>query len=258
MLEVLIVVLGGLTIGAVLGLLGAGGAILSIPMMVHWLQYPLQQAMGASLFIVFFTALVSVWRGWQEKDMSLTLALIYAGFGAITSAITAKLAPDWNQEYRRIAFIGLLALSGSAVFWPKPTRSAAGTGLKSSLWSTIAKNAIPASLIGMVAGGLGVGGGFMLVPLLHIVSGLPMSRAVGTAMIVILANSGFGFVGALPFLLQSQMRWWPVFGFTLLSITMSQWLVRYRSRINPRALKIAFACVLWAIALLEGLYYALA
>lgn len=243
-------------IGSILGLLGAGGAILAIPLMVHTLHYPLEQAMGASLFIVFCTAFAATLRGWKERDLNLRLALIYASIGALASALTAYLAPDWNQEYRRIAFIVLLFLSGSAVFWPKPTGKVEADPNSTPLWQSILSNCIPAALIGIVAGGLGVGGGFMLVPLMHVVSGLSMSRAVGTAMIVILANTGFGFLGAVPFLLESELRWWPVFGFTILAVLISQPMVKYRSSLNQRTLRLAFSSVLFIIASVEGVLYA--
>ncbi len=257
MLEIAIVFFGGLTIGTVLGLLGAGGAILAIPLMVHTLNYSLEQAMGASLVIVFSTALAANWRGWKNRDLDLRLALVYAVIGATFSAVTAKIAPGWDQEYRRIAFIALLALSGSAVFWPKPSNPKGTSLADTPLLKLILVNSLPAALVGVVAGGLGVGGGFMLVPLMHIASGLAMSRAVGTAMVVILANSGFGFLGALEFLSQSDLRWWPVVGFTVLSILISQPMVRYRGQIDQRTLKIAFSVVLWIIASVEGVIYAL-
>ncbi len=256
MFEIAIVFFGGLSIGVILGLLGSGGAVLAIPLMVHTLNYPLEQAMGASLLIVFCTALVATWRGWQNKDMDLRLAILYAIIGAIASASTAYLAPHWNQEIRRIAFITLLFTSGIVVFWPASTSNNEKTVNTTPLPLLVLKNFIPATFIGIVAGGLGVGGGFMLVPLMHIASGLPMSRAVGTAMLVILANSGFGFLGVASFLFTSEIRWWPVIGFAVLSVLASQPTVRFRSHINQRTLKIAFSFVLMVIASVEGYFYA--
>lgn len=257
MFEIAIVFFGGLTIGAILGLLGAGGAILGIPLMVHTLNYPLEQAMGASLLIVFCTALAATWRGWQNRDMDMRLALLYACIGAIASAITASIAPHWDQDFRRIAFIVLLFVSGTAVFWPKPSGGSATAVERTPLPALILKNFVPAAFVGVVAGGLGVGGGFMLVPLMHIASGLPMSRAVGTAMLVILANSGFGFMGAATFLWHSDIRWWPVIGFAVLAVLVSQPMVRYRASLNQRTMKIAFSVVLIVIASVEGIIYAI-
>ena len=96
-----------------------------------------------------------------------------------------------------------------------------------------------------------MGGGFLLVPILHLHARLGFSRAVATSLFAVIANGVFGFLGALPFLSASGLRWAPVLGIAAIALFFSQWVALRRARFAELKLRQGFAILLWALALLE-------
>ncbi len=112
----------------------------------------------------------------------------------------------------------------------------------------VAKVVVTATLVGLLTGFFGVGGGFALVPALVLALGFPMATAVGTSLLVIAVNSATALVARMTH--GSSTLDWPLIAtFTVAAVIGSLVGGRIASRANPRHLTLAFAALLVAVAL---------
>jgi uncharacterized membrane protein YfcA len=211
--------IGALFIGIVMGLLGGGGAILSVPILVYIMNVEAGLATAYSLFVVGTTALAGSVRYWRHHEVHYKAALYFLIPSVIFVYFTRLyLVPSIPQVIRfagmemekgtmlMLLFAAVMVVAGVSMIRgririAKPHTSATSLAIWVSLWGTV---------VGFLAGLLGAGGGFMIVPVLVLFMGLPMKTAVGTSLVVIAGQSLTGFVGALqaheemhwPFLLQ--------------------------------------------------------
>ena len=252
MLDWIVVGFSGVAVGSVLGLVGAGGAMVAIPILTHLLGYSQAQAMSASLLIVLIAAASGAWRGWQKREASIPHAIVYGSVGALFAWGAARIAPGITEDARSAGFICVLL--AASFFMIRPARVAASGAApesRTSLFRLFLREGPYAAFIGTLSGIFGVGGGFLLVPILHLKSRLSFSRTVATSLVAIIANGVFGFLGALPFLLASGLRWGPILGIAAIAFCFSQWIAVRRARFDERLLRRGFAGMLWALAALE-------
>ena len=182
---------GALAVGLSLGLTGAGGSIITLPVLVYLAGVPPEQAVGLSLFVVGAAAAAGAIQRWKGGDFHPRAALMFAGAGVAGAWIGAKFTALVPPGVLMIVFAVIMLavalrmlLSGSegAEMLPecRPLRClAAGAGT------------------GLLTGFLGVGGGFLLVPALVKFARLPLRMATGTSLAVIAFNSAAGFLSHL-------------------------------------------------------------
>lgn len=193
-------------IGISLGLIGGGGSILTVPVLVYLFAIEPITATAYSLFIVGFTSLVGFWYKHKEGATDIKTAVIFGAPSILAVFLTRRfLMPAIPEE---IVFFGTFGL-------PKPTAIMLLFGLMmlfASL-SMIVKKTNPkakirdktsyllavfeGSLVGVLTGLVGAGGGFLIIPALVILANLPMKKAVGTSLLIIAAKSLIGFTGDL-------------------------------------------------------------
>lgn len=189
--QLVIDVLLGFAIGVSLGLLGGGGSILTVPALVYVVGQSPQAAVTASLVIVGANSAMGAFMHRTQGALNWKVALVFGGVGMAA----AYLAAGWSKLLPPVTLMILFALLMLVVglfmiLKPQPTRQdGAGRG-----WLvTIASGAG----VGVLTGFLGVGGGFLIVPALVMLVGLPIRQAVGTSLVVIAMNSLAGFLGHL-------------------------------------------------------------
>ena len=191
--------------GLILGLLGAGGAILALPILVYCLQIPVITATGYSLLLVGLTALIGSMRYYKKKQINISIVL---GFG-IPSLITVYFTRFWllpllpdpifyfdSYSISKSLFILLLfslltTLSGIAMIRGK-TITRPITINKQIRWLILGLEGI---VVGVFTGLIGAGGGFLIVPTLVLFAGLPMKVAIGSSLLIITLKSLAGFIG---------------------------------------------------------------
>ncbi len=181
-----------LLVGVTLGLLGGGGSILTLPILVYVLGMDEKSAIAMSLIVVGLTSAFALLSHARRGNVQWRVGLIFAGAGAV-GAFLGGLAAAWIPgEWLVRGFLVMMVATGIAMI----------RGRKNAPEVAVEKKSLPALkvvleglVVGVVTGLVGAGGGFLVVPALALLGGLPMPMAVGTSLLVIAIKSGFGFAG---------------------------------------------------------------
>jgi uncharacterized protein len=187
----LVDVLLGLLIGLVLGFLGGGGSILTVPALVYIVGQNPQTAIAASLVIVGSNATLGAFLHRQQGTLNWRIALLFGGVGMVTAYLAAGVSRLVNPTMLLIFFALLMVVVG--LFMLRRSQPHAKDENMRGWQTTLLSGAG----VGALTGFLGVGGGFLIVPALVMLVGLPMRQAVGTSLIIIAMNSLAGLLGHL-------------------------------------------------------------
>lgn len=183
--------LGAIAIGLSLGLTGAGGSILTLPVLVHLAGIPPREAVGLSLLIVGTAALVGAWQRARVGDVHFKAAGMFVASGIIGAALGAKLTYLLSSSALMITFAGLMVVVAVRMLVPR------NSGIQPAPECKPLRCLLAGFVVGGLTGFLGVGGGFLLMPALAKFARLPLRAATGTSLAVIACNSAAGFVSHL-------------------------------------------------------------
>lgn len=235
MLE-LLAALGGLAVGLALGLLGGGGSTLTVPLLLALGVAP-KPAIALSLGVVATTAGVAVWshaRGGRLDWRAAAWLLPTAALGGFAGGRAAGVFAD------AVLLVGLalLMLGAGAAMLRSPRVQPLSVDRPALV-------AVSGAVIGFLTGLVGAGGGFLFVPALALVGGLPMQRAVGTSLLAIAVNAAAALLGHLehvdvPFALALPLTGAAIGGALLGS--------KLAGRLNEPALRRAFGVLLLVVA----------
>lgn len=190
--------------GLILGVMGGGGSILTVPILVYLFQIPPVTATGYSLFVVGITSLVGALiyfrRGETDFKTGLALAVPSAMGVSISRLFLLPSLPLVIYEYNgftlskdiliMVAFAGIMLAAAISMIRKKPA-SADSTNSKPKLAFVIVQGLV----LGLIAGFVGAGGGFLIIPALVMLAKLPMRKAIGTSLMIITFQSLIGFIG---------------------------------------------------------------
>ncbi len=190
-------------IGVVLGLIGGGGSILTIPVLVYLFKINPENATSYSLFIVGIAAMVGSYRHYKLGNLKIKSALVFAIPSVVSMLFIRKMIlPIIPSEIFWIKnFVVSKNLLIMVVFAVLMIAASISMIKKSTSQSDILKVinykklAIIGFLIGLITGFLGAGGGFLIIPALLFFGNLSMKQAVGTSLLIIFINSAIGFSG---------------------------------------------------------------
>ncbi len=190
-------------IGVILGILGGGGSILSIPILVYLLHIDVVMASAYSLFIVGITSFVGAIPKYKEHLVNIRTGFFFGIPSIVTIFSTRKwIVPaipevvfqiESFEVTKRILILGLFALlmilaSMSMIRGRKEITN-------DNHRFRIVLVTIEGIIIGFLTGLVGAGGGFLIIPALVLLTGLPFKTAVGTSLFIIAINSLSGFLG---------------------------------------------------------------
>lgn len=191
--SVVVALFAGIAIGVSLGLLGGGGSILAVPALVYLLDQPIDAAVPTSLLVVGIASVGGVVAHARDGDVRWKTAAGFALPGVITSFAGAWVNSRLDQNVMLLVFAGLMVVVALHMLFAGDHEPNDGeprfTGSTRLLVAGVA-----GAVVGFLTGLLGVGGGFLIVPALLLTLELPMAVAVGTSLVVIVANSVAGFV----------------------------------------------------------------
>lgn len=236
-------------IGLSLGLIGGGGSILAVPILVYVMGLNSKVAIAMSLIIVCIISIIGLIPHWQQGNVRLKIALAFIPAAAIGAYLGASLTalPVITDTIQLVAFAVVMAIASILMIRrgrqaiPKTNKLPFWKGLPQ--WLTISGEGLG---VGILTGFVGVGGGFIIVPALVIVEGIPIKQAIGTSLVIIAANSIAGFLG---YINQVVIDWQLVLTFTLAAsggTIVGAYLNRY---VNAKQLQQGFGYFILAVAI---------
>ena len=193
-------------IGISLGLIGGGGSILTVPVLVYLFGVAPVPATAYSLFVVGSTSLVGAFPKYKHGLVSLKTALIFGSPAIAAVYITrAFLIPLIPKEIFTISgfvvtksilvmvvFAVLMVFASISMIKEKKQANINENGEQKFNYPVIL---LEGTIVGVLTGLVGAGGGFLIIPALVLLSKLPMKQAVGTSLLIIAAKSLIGFLG---------------------------------------------------------------
>ena len=206
----IVVVIGfaaAILIGVSLGLIGGGGSILTVPVLVYILGIDPVLATAYSLFVVGSTSLVGAGTYMKKGLVNYKTALVFAIPSFIAVFLTRKfLVPALPDPLFSVGEAVVTKNIGIMVFFAIIMLAASysmirGNKQKEDVEEELKFNfplfALEGSIVGVITGIVGAGGGFLIIPALVLLAKLPMKMAVGTSLLIIAAKSLIGFLGDL-------------------------------------------------------------
>lgn len=221
-----------LLIGVALGLLGGGGSILTVPILVYVAGMGPKEAIAASLFVVGVTSAVAAVSHARAGRVHWRTGLIFAAAGMAGAYAGGRLAEFISGTVLLVAF-GLMMLATAIAMIRGRKKSAPPEGHRLS----VPKILLEGFVVGLVTGLVGAGGGFLIVPALVLLGGLPMGAAVGTSLVVISLKS---FAGLAGYMSSVQVDWGLAGAVTAAAVVGSLLGGRLTDRIHPETLRKGF------------------
>jgi uncharacterized membrane protein YfcA len=235
---------GGL-IGFSLGALGAGGSILTVPILVYAMGVPVQSATGTSLAIVGLNAAIGA-VDYLRRGRSLPKTAIAFGVSGILGAFAGVwLSHQLRGELILVLFsLLMLAAAYSMLRGSKAAVSATSFDERYPVQGWV-RLVLVGLGVGFLTGFFGVGGGFLIVPALVVILGLPMHLAVGTSLLAIALNALWGLIGNLRF---GTLDWTLTLLFAAGGVLGVLAGGKLAGRLPDRTLRVAFALLIVGVA----------
>lgn len=230
---------GAALIGLSLGLTGAGGSIITLPVLVYLAGVPPGEAVGLSLFVVGATAAVAAVQRWRAGDFHPRAALMFAISGMAGAWVGARFTRMVPPEMLMAGFAILMLAVASRMLLSRQDES------KMEAECRPGRCLAAGSGVGVLTGFLGVGGGFLLMPALMKFARLPLRTATGTSLAVIAFNAASGFAAHYR---EQAMDWQLALVFSALAVSGSLAGNVLASRLPVRRLRQGFG----AMVLLTG------
>jgi uncharacterized membrane protein YfcA len=177
-------------IGVALGLLGGGGSILTTPILIYALGVETKAAIATSLLVVGVTSVAAVVQHARAGNVEWRTGLIFGGAG-MAGAYIGGFVAAWVPAAVLMTLFGVMMLATSVAMFRGRKDVGTPAGHRQALWKIVAEGLV----VGVVTGLVGAGGGFLVVPALALLGGLPMKKAVGTSLLVIALKSFAGYAG---------------------------------------------------------------
>lgn len=222
----LIGVFGALLIGVVLGLIGAGGSILTVPIFVYVLDVKPVLATAYSLFVVGIAALFGIIKNAKGNLVEYKTGFVFAIPAFIGVYIARRFLLDLipnvifkvgdfslTKDMGIMMFFALIMILASYFMIKDQKEQNINKKFSNNIYILI----IEGFIVGVLTGIVGAGGGFIIIPALVLFAGLPMKNAIGTSLMIIAIKSLFGFIGDLQNI-NIIIDWLLLGGFTFLSI----------------------------------------
>lgn len=215
---------GAFIIGLILGIMGGGGSILTVPFLVYIFGINPLIATAYSLFIVGTTAVFGSAQHYVKKSIAIKTGLIiaipsfigvYITRSLILPALPEVICSVGSFHITKEGFImtvfGIIMLLASLSMLTKKVGNDENN-VKTLNYAVL----LPVvGLIGLLMGLVGAGGGFLIIPMLVFFGGLPMKKAVGTSLLIIAINSLIGFLGDVQ---TTDINWQFLLSFTIVSV----------------------------------------
>ncbi len=223
-----------LLVGLSLGLLGSGGSTITLPVLVYVAGIPVAQAVPMSLVIVGATAAAGSYTLSRRRGFDGRIVATFASTGIAGAYSGARLTALVPPAVLLIAFGSLMAAAGAKMLVAPSNPPDAGR-------PRLVRGIVAGTVVGVLTGFLGVGGGFLILPALLLFAGLDMHRAVPASLAIIACNAAGGLAGHLS---AGAVPWFLTSALLVVALAGMALGTRLAARVRAATLQRGFA---WAI-----------
>lgn len=248
-MEIALALISGAFIGAVLGFVGAGGAMLSVPILIYVFNFTPQHASTAALAIVFTAAAAGTIPKFLAHHVLVSEALTIWALGLVANFGGVWISHRLTDVALLTGFSVVLISAGSSMLM-KPV-----VGQEKRMPFPVL--VLVSLTIGIMTGIFGVGGGFLAIPVLVLFFHTPQSKAVGTSLLIITINSLTAFLAHHS--IWHEIQWSVPITIALSAVVVAVLASHHHARFSPAALRRSFAYLLYSIAaftLVRTLFFA--
>jgi hypothetical protein len=231
-------------IGVTLGILGGGGSMLTLPILLYVLHIPPKSAIATSLLVVGSTSLLGALLHARAGRVRLRTGAVFGAAGMAGAYLGGRLAHFLPATVLILAFAGMMVVTGVIMIRGRRAPAAPAPTQKDHELP-LGRVLLQGAGVGAVTGLVGAGGGFLVVPALVLLGGLPMPAAVGTSLLVIAMQSTAGVLGYLGHVEIDLRLGALVSGAAALGVLVGS---RFAGRIREQVLRRAFGYFLLATA----------
>ena len=236
-------IIGGLIaggfIGAVLGFIGAGGAMLSVPILLYIFGFTPQAATTAAIAVVLTAAISGLLPKIKSKEVLFKEAAVIWALGLVTNLGFSLIAHRISDSVLTTGFSLVLFTAGTAML----IKPVAGTEKKIPIFWLVVMSLV----IGSMTGLFGIGGGFLAVPVLVLFFNVPQGKAAGTSLAIIAINSITAFFGH--YQSWSDVTWTVPIAMSIAAVIVARIASIKSGQMNQAILRKTFAGLLYSIAI---------
>jgi uncharacterized membrane protein YfcA len=244
-------IIGAVAIGLSLGLLGAGGGILAIPLLVYFFEIPFSDATGHSQVIVALASAWGVIRAWKKGTLKLGLIRYFVLVSVLSTFIARRwIAPaipphiqagtfTWEKDTVLMTLFSIILFLAGFKMWASDKQQQVPAQMK------LSHAVLSGVTAGMLTGIFGAGGGFLIVPALVLWGGLTMHEATGTSLAVIMLNTTMGALSGW------SLTHWHIQELIIIALATTVGMVigfRLSGKFHSAQLKKIFGLFLWIVA----------
>ncbi len=226
-------------VGVSLGFFGGGGSILTVPLLVYVFGLEPKLAIASSLLVVASASLTAAAQHWRAGNVELRTAGVFGAAGMLGAYAGGRLGEFFDGALLLLLFAAMMVFTAVAMWQGR--RAPAPEDVRRSAPRLMAQGLA----VGLFTGLVGAGGGFLIVPALALWAGLPMNRAVGTSLCVIVMQTLAAFAG---YQSHTQVDYPLVAAVGASAIAGSFVGIALARRTNPASLRRAFAGFVLAMA----------
>jgi uncharacterized membrane protein YfcA len=238
-MEILGALIAGTFIGSVLGFVGAGGAMLAVPILIYGFGFEPSIASTAALAVVGSAALSGASAKIKSKEIYYRDALVIWAIGLTTNLAFSSIVHRLPEDFIAIGFSIVIVFAGLSMLGSPLT-----TIHKRMTWPVLIAISL---LIGSITGLFGIGGGFLVIPVLVLGFGTSHAIAAGTALLVIAMNSATALLGHN--VLWGDVSWDIPVAMGASAVVIAQIASRIKLPISDALLRRIFAYLLFSVAI---------
>ena len=230
-------------VGLALGVLGGGGSILTVPILVFLAGVDAKQAIAMSLFVVGVTSAIGAISHARAGRVRWRTGLVFGAAGMTGAYGGGRLAAFIPGTWLLAGFGMMMVVTAVAMIRGRSAKTAPAVHGELPVGRVVVEGVV----VGLVTGLVGAGGGFLVVPALALLGGLPMTVAVGTSLVVIAMKS---FAGLAGYLATVEIDWTLAFAVTVAAVVGSLLGGPIAGRIPEHLLRKGFG---WFVIVMGGL-----
>ncbi len=228
-------------VGIALGLLGGGGSILTVPLLAYVAGMDAKQAIATSLLVVGVTSAIGAISHARAGRVQWRTGLIFGAAGMAGAYVGGVLARFIPGTVLLIGFAVMMIATAIAMLRGRRDNADSVEAHRIPIVKVVGEGLV----VGLVTGLVGAGGGFLVVPALALLGGLPMPVAVGTSLIVIAMKS---FAGLAGYLSSVQIDWTVALMVAAAAVVGALIGARLTAMVNPDTLRKAFGWFVLAMS----------